>query len=243
MFDYGVMINHGSTDDSVDIIKEYVPHWRLVNSNLTHFNAFMTDFEVMSYEKDLPGWKIALNTTEFLLCSMSLDDLITLLEKQDFKGVASEGHIIVDTGIVPKLDPAKPLVKQLHWGFNDNLNFSPEQRLAMNLGCTFPTRNRFFHCLQVGMYQPGRHLSYSPYSNTRIAELMVWHYLWAPWNQQSISRKMGIKAKLDPDDVRSGAGKQHTKNLLELETAREVAMSFAHDLTSNAIVQAALVRC
>jgi hypothetical protein len=242
IFDYGVMINHGSTDESMDIIREYVPHWRLVNSTLTSFNAFMTDLEVMNYEKELPGWKIALNTTEFLICSLALDDLTRFFEKESRYGAACTGHIIVDTGEIPNLDRTQSLVKQLHWGFNENINFTPEQRISMNLGVAFPARNRFFHRLPVGMYQPGRHLSHHPDSSTRFSELMVWHYAWAPWNPESIARKMSIKSKLDPQDVLRGWGSQHTKSIQELNSARQIALSYTYDLTRDDVVRTALDR-
>jgi hypothetical protein len=242
MFDHGIMINHGSTDESADIVREYVPHWRLVNSTLTYFNAFLNDLEVMNYEKELPGWKIALNTTEFLVTSISLDDAIRFLEQEGRQGIACDGHIIVDRGVGTKLDVNASLVKQLHWGFNDNTAFTPQQRLDMNLGTTMPSRNRFFHCLPTGMYQPGRHLSYSPYSNQRMIELMIWHFLWAPWNQKIIDRKLGMRVKLDPVDVKMGWGHQHTKSLTELEVARSHALLHAQDLSKLDVVRQALAR-
>ena len=51
MFDHGIMIDHGSTDESVEIVQRLAPHWRIVRSRLTMFDAFLTDQEVMSYEQ------------------------------------------------------------------------------------------------------------------------------------------------------------------------------------------------
>lgn len=240
LFDYGVLINHGSTDDSLEIIKKYVPHWRVVNSTLTNFNAYMTDFEVMSYEKEIPGWKIALNTTEFLLSTMSLDALQAHLESEGRMGVACSGYILVDNLPNRKLTYDLPLLKQIHWGFSDNANISGEKRLSMNLGSPSPTRNRFFHRNPVGMYHPGRHASFHPEANYRLVDLMVLHCAFAPWNDQSIQRKLHIKTRLDPYDVRHGLGGQHSKSLNQLNAAYKLALELSYNLSSDEFISRGL---
>ena len=66
-FDDGIMINYGSTDNSVNIIKEYCPNWKVIDSRNSSFSASSVDEEVMDIESNISGWKIALNTTEFLI--------------------------------------------------------------------------------------------------------------------------------------------------------------------------------
>ena len=66
-FDYGLMINYKSTDRSVEIINEICPEWQVVDSVNPEFSAAEVDDEVMYYEEQIPGWKIALNVTEFLV--------------------------------------------------------------------------------------------------------------------------------------------------------------------------------
>jgi len=58
LFDYGILIDHGSTDRSADICRELAPHWRLVRSRLSHFDAYLTDLEVMNYEQEMVELKI-----------------------------------------------------------------------------------------------------------------------------------------------------------------------------------------
>jgi hypothetical protein len=240
LFDYGIMINHNSTDSSVDIIRKYAPHWRIVNTANLYFNAFLTDLEVMNFENEIPGWKIALNTTEFLVCATRLDEIIQYLNNSDKQGVSCNGHIIVDNVNSRALNPNESIITQIHWGFNDNIDIPVADRMNMNLGCSFPSRNRFFHKLPVGMYQQGRHQSYHPDSQLRLKELMVWHFAYAPWNEQVISRKLAIKHKLDPEDVKRGAGRQHTRSRAELEDARIQALSISHDLSESTVVKQAL---
>ena len=68
MFDHGVMINYGSTDRSVKIIKELAPHWEIRQTRNQFFDAPLVDQEVMSIEREFRCcWKMALNTTEFLV--------------------------------------------------------------------------------------------------------------------------------------------------------------------------------
>ena len=74
-FDHGIMINYDSTDRSVEIIKEYCPTWEIVQSRNREFGAKACDAEVNDYERKVQGWKICLNTTEFIVGDFSvLDD-------------------------------------------------------------------------------------------------------------------------------------------------------------------------
>ena len=66
------MINYKSTDRSVEIINEICPEWQVVDSVNPEFSAAEVDDEVMYYEEQIPGWKIALNVTEFLVGNYSL---------------------------------------------------------------------------------------------------------------------------------------------------------------------------
>jgi len=69
LFDHGILIDHGSTDNSADICRQLAPDWKLVKSRLTEFDAWLTDFEVMNFELQISGWKIVLNTTEFVIAN------------------------------------------------------------------------------------------------------------------------------------------------------------------------------
>ena len=71
-FDYGLMIDYNSTDNSVEIIKDICPDWQIVTSVNSCFNAVEVDKEVMYYEEQIPGWKVTLNSTEFLVGNYKL---------------------------------------------------------------------------------------------------------------------------------------------------------------------------
>jgi hypothetical protein len=242
LFDFGVMINHGSTDDSPDIIRQMAPHWRLVNSRLTVFDVYLTDLEVMSYEQDLPGWKLALNVTEFVMPATPLDVIERELTRSGLIGCAASGMVVVDHQ--PEVQPKKnlSLPAQKHWGLDDNIELNPQIRESRGLMC-FPVRNRFFHRGEVGMYRPGRHESFHPDSRLRIADLMVFYFGYAPWTEDFTRRKAQIAAKLKPEDIQRGWGVHHLKTIEDLQRdyllIRANATDFnAHPFASRAIANA-----
>jgi hypothetical protein len=231
LFDHGVMIDHGSTDASADIVRELAPHWRLVRSRLTQFSAYLTDLEVMGYEQELPGWKIALNVTEFLMPTVGLDFVQSELKRMGRMGCVASGVIIVDhqPDFIPTGKLSLP--EQKHWGLDDNAELQPQLRLEMQF--EQPMRNRFFHSSEVGMYLPGRHLSYHPDSRFRLVDLMIFYFGYAPWNQEMIHRRLQIKAKLDPLSVQRGLVSHHLLTTEELQRGYELVRSRATNLMEH----------
>lgn len=232
LFDYGVMIDHGSTDASADIVREMAPHWRLVRSRLTHFDAYLTDLEVMGYEQELPGWKIVVNVTEFVMPTVPLAIIERELTQMGRLGCAASAILVVDHQ--PATSPAASLSlpAQKHWGVDDNAELEPQLRLARGQSMT-PNRNRFFHRGEVGMYHPGRHSSFHPDSRFRLIDLMVFHFGYAPWNEDLLRRKTQIAAKLSPTDVQLGWGIEHLKKSEELQRNYELIRTSATDLNAH----------
>lgn len=66
VFDHGILINRGSTDRSVEMCRIFAPNWEVRNSRVPEFDAEQVDNEVMDIESEVTGWKMTLNTTEFL---------------------------------------------------------------------------------------------------------------------------------------------------------------------------------
>lgn len=232
LFDHGIMIDHGSTDASADLVRKIAPHWRLVRSRLTRFDAYLTDLEVMSYEQESPGWKIALNVTEFVMPTIPLSDIERELSHRGKVGCSASGMVIVDH------QPDKPpitrisLPLQKHWGIDDNLEQNPKRRVALGQSPQ-PYRNRFYHRSEVGMYYPGRHKSFHPDSGSRMLDLMVFHFGYAPWNDELIRRKTQIASKLNPHDVERGWGLQHLKTAADLQADYKAILASAVDLNTH----------
>ena len=91
MFDHGVLIDWSSTDGSADICRQLAPSWEVVPSENAHFAAILCDFEVMKHEARFPdAWKIALNTTEFLVAP-ALAHMEATLERHELTAVRLPG--------------------------------------------------------------------------------------------------------------------------------------------------------
>lgn len=232
MFDHGIMINHGSTDESVDIIKEIAPHWQIVNTTLTSFDAFLTDLEVMNYEKNLPGWKIALNITEFLMPTVSLDIIEQQLQAWGRKGVACSGFICIDEEPSELPVYERPLPLQKFWGIDDNFILDENSRLQIGLPSS-PLRNRFYHSNSTGMYLPGRHSSHHQDSLGRLIDLMVFHFGFSPWNAQARSRKTQIVHRIPKEDTLRGWSPHHLAQEDEWNSAFSIIQPHAQNLYSN----------
>lgn len=209
LFDVGILINHGSTDRSVEIAREFAPHWRIVNSRLTEFDAALTDLEVSNYEWELPPcWKIALNVTEFLLPAKPLCEIESELTEQGRVGCACSGFVVVDDA--PERPPTyeRPLVLQKHWGLDDNAEQNPDLRAKLGLA-PFAGRNRFYHSNSTGLYTVGRHSSIHPDHAHRNRDLLIFHYGFAPWTEEGIRRKTHHRNKMAPADIARGWAVHH----------------------------------
>ena len=235
------MINHASTDRSVEIIRALTPSWKIVNSTLLEFDTFLTDFEVMQYERGLPGWKIALNVTEFCMPTLPLATLETTLVEIGRTGCALSGIVMVDHMPGSTLDIDVPLPLQCFHGIDENAEFDPKVRLEMGLG-PIATRNRFYHCNEVGMYQPGRHHSHHHDASFRIQDVMIFAYGASPWNEAMKRRKLQIKSKIKDSDLKIGWGHHHTKLLEEHEADFLKLQKYSTDLRSHPVAGPAILK-
>lgn len=215
IFDHGVLIDYASTDNSVEICRELVPHWEVVPSENVSFAAIMCDFEVMKHESRFPGaWKLVLNTTEFFVAP-GLEKMERLLVQHDLTGVRLPGAVMVD--IQPNIEPdsSKPLVEQKASGIWENeIDF---KTLAIP-GLTFPTRSRVYHRYAIGAYTPGRHVSQLPRqcNGSRDLGSIRW-YGFSPWCNAFKARKLQISDRRDTFDVKNGFGAQHQADIAELD--------------------------
>ena len=159
MFDHGVLIDWSSTDGSADICRQLAPSWEVVASENAHFAAILCDFEVMKHEARFPdAWKIALNTTEFLVAP-ALAHMEATLERHELTAVRLPGAIMVDSAPDEAPDPGVPLTQQKQCGiWEDEFDF----KTYAIPGLSFPTRSRIHHRYVIGAYTPGRHGSHCP---------------------------------------------------------------------------------
>ena len=182
-FDDGIMIDYNSTDRSCEIIKEICPNWKIVTTRNEWFSAEDIDNEVMDYENGVEGWRIALNTTEFLIgnypCLDAIVDPLQLLI-QSYTVLDLDG---VDINYdIPFLD-------------NDIRYIVADETVR---------RARSFHNYSGNKYPIGRH-----YESFNTFEFMILHFKYFPMNRQMIDRMLQIQDKCSPRDKQMGRGVEH----------------------------------
>lgn len=186
-FDYGVLIDYHSTDRSVEICKEICPHWQVVTSIHTQFDAAACDYEIMFYESQIPDWKIALTTTEFLVGN--IDRLAHNLPGKHQHFIP--GIRFTKWDPLGTLDKTKPLWDQITTGISYYDDPTAHQ-------C------RNFHNLNDCQYPVGRH--YWPPSTE---DAIIFHYAHCIVGQPMIKRRMQIQHKISDRNKDELIGNHH----------------------------------
>ena len=214
LFDHGILINRGSTDRSVAICSELAPQWEVRETRCPEFDAAGVDLEVMDVEAEVSGWKMALNTTEFL-CVRSKEEFSNSLQAYGRRNYSIQPvHMIdpPDAGYAD-FDTALPLCVQRHHG-----NIRPMHGA------------RFIHDHENGSYMVGRHESahhavFYPLEGAVILKLQ-----FSPWNAAFKQRKLQIAPTLSKRSVDAGQGSHHARNGDMLDTQYAAALKNAVDL-------------
>lgn len=200
-FSHGIMINYDSTDRSVDIIREICPNWQIVKTRNNWFNAEDCDQEVMEYENTISGWKMVLNTTEFLV--------VANLEKT----INQTNNIIKTTGVI-MVDSPEEYDKAI------NEDFLPLQRqygyLERNFTSGILTRSRILHKLVNGNYDPGRHDTFHKTKIDFRDDIFVLWFGWCPFKYIK-DRKLQIKYKIPKEDLELKRGIEHFMTSQEMD--------------------------
>jgi hypothetical protein len=211
IFDHGVLIDSNSTDDTADICRTLAPDWEIIRTEYREFSSILADFEIMKQEARFPGaWKIALNTTEFLVAP-SLSAIEESVAEKSHTGIVLPGAIMIDTEPELPPDPALPLVEQKASGlWEEGFDFAG----AAISGLKGPSRSRVYHSYDIGAYAPGRHRSYLPGLTTgRREQGAIWWYGFSPWTEEFKSRKRQFADSFSSFDKRFGYGIQHYAGL------------------------------
>lgn len=224
-FDHGLIIDYGSTDGSVDLIKKITPSWQVIPTVNKDFKAAPVDKEVMYYEHQLQSkfpysWMITLNVTEFLIGNT--DRLMKSYKSP--KRVKMQKlipcDIMCDTieqeGTYP--DPNISLVQQRTFGiecvYNEETVYNPyngeldEQCIIDNV--IYDNRKmRSMHNFPLNYFSTsvwgaGRHYWGTPCEDFRI----LW-YGHSPFNDKMLDRKLAIQTQIPEEDKALGNGIQH----------------------------------
>jgi hypothetical protein len=222
LFDNAVLIDHGSTDNSRKIIEHLAPEWKVINSDLEEFDPLLTDFEVQCTERTVDGWKIVLNTSEFL--AGDLKGVISECNTSGVKAVIPKARIMIDAYPNNELDLDKPLLTQKPYGVDDGVLydilfrghlFTKLIKLIHNLGWKERGRSRLLHSHPIGGYTVGRHNWIHPAKKTN--KITICWFGYSPWNNKFISRKRSFANKLPKENL--NLGYQHRANQAQLNKA------------------------
>lgn len=232
LFDHGILIDHYSTDNSVEICRSLAPHWTIIKSDMKDFNALDNDFEVMSYEATVSGWKMALNVSEFLHFPRFAQRLLEA-EAREEMAIRSRGVIMVDLEAGKDLDPSIPLIQQKHYGFIENESCCVGRRriLSFTNGKQGPCayRERIIHRYRTGAYTPGRHNSFHVINEMPRDVFTLW-YGYSPWINWNIEKKLSFSAHISALDKKQGHGLQHLRSRQQLERDYDLNKMLSYDL-------------
>jgi hypothetical protein len=205
LFDHGILLDYGSTDRSAAIIRELAPHWEVRPSRNREFHSLAIDAEIMDVERGVPGWKMCLNVTEFVLhhdLHEYLDEFAAL--HPGAAGVVTTGFILQDRPEqlgVPLT--AAPLWEQRHFGCPE-----PDPGDGGLVG-----RGRLLHRAPDGRYGPGRHSN--GVSDLREPPLYLFWYGWCPLALK-VQRNCDTAPRVPESDRRRGWGRHHLLGEAEL---------------------------
>ena len=211
VFDTVIGIDHHSTDNSRELIKQICPEWTIVDSYNRDFNAATCDQEVMQYEAGLAStWKIALTVTEFVFVT-ELEETLNRLSREN-PGIQAFGgrcYSLVDA----EQKNSRPDWRDHHFG-------------AVECG-DVKTRWRYFHNQPSGQYTVGRHVTFL--SNKNVDDLPMIHWRYAPWPWCK-ERKLQIAAKVPLSDISQGRGMHHLMKEKEMEADYKTWAGVSKDL-------------
>lgn len=186
-FDHGILIDYHSTDNSVNVCKEICPTWEIVTSRNSDFQANTIDDEVLSLEKNLDDWRIALNVTEFLV-----GDLDRLM----YSNGAKHRYLIpsitfYDWNPNGELKRDLPLWEQKTTGIHYKDNFMAR-------------RARSLHNYFIVRYPVGRH-----FEKFDCEDALVFHYANCISSPEMVQRRLQIQTRIPAADIARGLGHQH----------------------------------
>ena len=208
MFECAVLINHKSTDRSVDILRREAPStWNIVDTWLPDFCAANTDAEVAGYENSFNNnhWRLALTTTEFLFA-------VGFRHKQNTVFDALAGHDAIRIPSVSLIDhaenektvPSAALLRQknsYYFRTDTTIEETEEERYLNN------HYNRYMHRIRTmeNPYWLGRHNFKHP---AITKHMFIVKYLYSPF-PEFFARKLQIRGRMAQSNIDQKWGFQH----------------------------------
>jgi Glycosyl transferase family 2 len=191
MFDHGIIVDYGSTDKSLDICRSICPEWTIINHD-AQFDCIENDNFLMNIETGVDGFKIILNTTEFIL---SKENLKEILQKHELLKISIAIQVITPySQQYYEPNTLQELFANLN---NDDIKFHNDRWI------------RYIHNCHHGNYWVGRHETKNTILILYTHEIFIMWFGFYPLNEKLLQRKLQIKDKLSERDLANRFGKQH----------------------------------
>lgn len=248
-FDFGVIVDFGwgdPTDNTYELYKKYVPHWRYYKITQKEVDNFLWDVVLVKLERDLlqefPGsWVMTLNATEFLVGNLSILDNLNPNTQ-----VLMPCHLMNDTVPNEYLEPDVnvPLLKQRTFGVHASNDFphphhgksielfnqlNPEN-VILNTRWMRSIHNYHVDYLATSIYSVGRHY----WDGSKLTDkLAICHMNLSPFNQTFLNRKMNIQRRLLDSDKAADRGIHHRVDMQKLLARKRFYDKLTVDLSSE----------
>lgn len=239
IFDHGIVIDYDSTDKSIEIIRSICPHWEIrrtenIVDGKVLFETYRIEEECKKIECSIrSGYKIYLNTTEWLILNKPLKDILAC----DMKDKCYLLNVYVPLYNIDEFNPTSTEDFITH--FNHTI-----------VEAKFIRGYRFIFNREHGNYQIGRHFTnistdYPPrgtdYKSLRDIGMCVFWCGYYPINETMWNRKLNIKNNMnihiEKQEYRNTA-RQHFYSLEEMKEEYNEYLQFQNyaDEFQNAIV-------
>ena len=185
IFDHGIMIDYASTDRSRRIIQAMCPNWQIVDSKNEYFTSDAVDREVEEYERNIVGWRICLNVTEFLYGNYQ-----RMIDTQHLTTYYLNNFVFIDLECT-ELSHMIPLHEQVTKGYKETKN------RMLDLYHGFRSQRRMTSNFEEYHLFGGRHY----YDDKPLDDLFIFYYGYMNESEQMVKRKTQIKDRISPEEI------------------------------------------
>lgn len=220
IFDCGVIIDHHSTDGSVEALT-LPENWETRKSRLPNFEAEAVDREVEDVEAYLKDkynldFVMTLNVTEFIWSKDFRGEIEQIHNSTPHQAYGMLSYCLVDPSPNSSVNP----LDHTH-GF---LSDGTQQGIICR-------HRRYIHSSpSPGVYTPGRHTVHL--SNTDLPQSFILHYSFAPY-PLCRERKLQIQTRIPESDRHQSRGVQHFLNEFTLTDLYNTHLKYSKDLLQD----------
>jgi hypothetical protein len=214
IFDHGVVYDWGCTDSSMEIVRKMCPTWEIIAAPIKFFDAFQNDIILMNKELKYDGYKMVLNTTEFLVSTQPIRELLSTERNSYYMNP------------VPSVLSCKE-----HQEPKDLIElFQNIERVCIG-GIDLTDRGgRCIHSWDHGHYSLGRHIRTLPLTG-KLPFYVLWFGFY-PWNKKFHQRKLQIKEKIPDSDYEKGTSLHHAETQEGNNYRRLKALELSSEISS-----------